>query len=290
MTKITLPLVPTGVAAGNANNNHGTDPQGRWHGLLQNALQNAQPNGGENRQPTSNPDAAQAETQPVDPTPAEAINGALSREARLAAEETAPVKLSINSGSAPTAGDGRLNQNAQAVLIPALALPTGRLSLVPMQGGCIGMAAGTAPDTGGTAEQHAPGASPYSQGASSAGRQTATDRRLHAVAADALSRSASAVEKATAGIDRTSTMAASSTDWLARRLQLVAREGLVDIRLRDYRLSPEERAQLVQALLAFADNEDIALRQITVNGDVIWNNKTGFKLESDSGTRSNNHG
>lgn len=286
MTKITLPLMAADIMPGHANNNHRTDPQGRWQTLLQNAL----PNGGENRQQTSNPDAAQADTQQPDPSQAEAITEALSREVHPGAEENAPVKVSMTSKSAAAEGNGGLNQPAQAVLIPALALPTGRISLVPMQGGYGGIAPGTAPVMGGNVKQHVPGTLPYSQGASSAGAHAATEIRLHAVAADALSRSASAAEKAATGIDRSSTMAASSTDWLARRLQLVAREGLVDIRLRDYRLSPEERTQLVQALLAFADNEDMTLRQITVNGDVIWNNETGFKLESDPATRSNNHG
>lgn len=83
-------------------------------------------------------------------------------------------------------------------------------------------------------------------------------------------RSVGKQENALAESNRSSQPKVMLAEWLARRLHLIPRDGNIDVRVRDYRLSSAEVTQLVDAILEAANRSNTPIRKITVNGHIAW--------------------
>lgn len=59
-------------------------------------------------------------------------------------------------------------------------------------------------------------------------------------------------------------------EWPERRFQFLLRDGHCEIRIRDYRLNEHETGLLIRQILKAADDGQIPIRRITVNGLVAW--------------------
>lgn len=160
-------------------------------------------------------------------------------------------------------------RDSDALIVPMNAVPVGRISFFTPQH--FDKNPVVLPAAISNRVKHATIAGPpYTTNETIAVPATTISEHLISTVVDRMRQEARPHNKVAIATSNTTSQATVNADWLARRLQLLVRDGEVEIRLRDYRLSPDEITTLIEALVENAYKSGEPLRKITVNGHVAW--------------------